>query len=68
MQPPTPWSLEQTLRTLRERRLVLTETSRGMRIRHRHRHHLPGLDEALDAYASVLRVWLRLGGPNLDAP
>lgn len=63
---PAPWSLEQTLRTLRERRLVLTETSRGLRILHRHRHHLPGLDEALEAYASVLRIWLRLGGPTMQ--
>ena len=65
---PAPWSLEQTLRTIRERRLVLTETSRGLKIRHRHRHHLPGLDDALEAYASVLRVWLRLGGDAMQVP
>jgi hypothetical protein len=63
-----PWTLAETLAVLRERRLVLDETSRGLRARHRHVHDLPGLDEALDAHAPVLRVWIRLGGAGARVP
>lgn len=57
---PRPWTLAETLRTIREHRLTLIETSRGFRVRHRHRHMLPGLDAALAAYAPALRVWRAL--------
>ena len=63
-----PWTLAETLAVLRERRLALVESSRGLRVRHRHVHAVPGLDEALDAYAPALRVWLRLGGPEARVP
>ncbi|MDX1418691.1 MAG: hypothetical protein R3181_01885 [Rubricoccaceae bacterium] len=63
-----PWTLARTLAVLRDRRLSLIETSRGLRVRHRHAHALPGLDEALDAYAPALRVWVRLGGLGADVP
>ncbi|HLT47303.1 MAG TPA: hypothetical protein VK002_08755 [Rubricoccaceae bacterium] len=63
-----PWTLAETLAVVRERRLALVESSRGLRVRHRHAHDLPGLDEALDAYAPALRVWLRLGGADARVP
>jgi hypothetical protein len=62
------WTLAETLAVLRERRLSLVESSQGLRVRHRHIHDLPGLDEALDAYAPALRVWLRLDGIGARVP
>lgn len=58
---PRPWTLAETLGMIRTRRLTLVETSRGLRIRHRHRHDLPGLDDALATYAPVLRIWQAVG-------
>jgi hypothetical protein len=63
-----PWTLARTLEVLRERRIALVESSRGLRVRHRHLHDVPGLDEALDAYAPALRVWLALGGAQAHVP
>src|SRR5690606_83515 len=63
-----PWTLDRTLTEIRQRRLILIETTRGLRVRHRHRHRIPGLDDALAAYAGPLRVWLRLGGPEANVP
>jgi hypothetical protein len=63
-----PWTLAETIAVLRERRLALVESSRGLRVRHRHAHDVPGLDEALDAYAPALRVWRRLGGVHARVP
>ena len=63
-----PWTLAETLAVLRAHRLSLVESSRGLRVRHRHAHDLPGLDEALEAYAPALRVWVRLGGPEAVVP
>lgn len=62
------WTLAETLAVLRDRRIVLVESSRGLRVRHRHLHDVPGLDEALDAYAPALRVWLRLGEAHASVP
>ena len=63
-----PWTLAQTLDTLRQRRLVLIDTSNGLRVKHQHRHDLPGLADALAAYAEPLRLWLRLGGSEARTP
>lgn len=58
----------QTLDIIRERRLVPIETTKGLRVRHQHRHHLLGLKDALAAYAEPLRAWLRLGGHDANVP
>lgn len=60
--PAQPWTLAETLDVVRSRRLALVESSRGVRVRHRHVHDVPGLDAALAAYAPALLVWLRMGG------
>ena len=61
-------TLGETLDLVRTRRLSLVETSQGLRIRHRHRHTLPGIDAALLAYATPLRAWMRFGGTRAHIP
>ena len=60
-------SLAETIDILYRRRLVLVETSRGLRIRHGHYHTTPALELALEAYAPALRVWLQLGGLDFSS-
>lgn len=60
-----PWTLAQTLQEIRLRGVTLTNTSRGLRVRHAHR--LGALAVAVRRHEPAVRLWLSLGG-NAGAP